>query len=240
MQEKRKVIIPFFLLAIFIPTLSFGNSKALVVFKKGNSYVIKENKKIPIAVNTIITENDIIKTEKDAYVNLQLSNGVILKIGASSQIVVNKILRDNQSEEYKINLENGEILSKVNKEKSKNINLHIQSPTAIASVRGTEFFVESNQTQSMIAVNEGKVEVSNIEGNQKQTIEAGEKIIVTFQELKKEILGIYEKNKFAMIQELEKTKKQNFENVIQQIEKNQKLIEEQKNKIQLPPNPFDK
>jgi len=43
-----------------------------------------------------------------------------------------------------------------------------------------------------------------------------------------------------MIQELEKTKKQNFENVLKQIEQNQKMIEEQKNKIQLPPNPFQK
>ena len=100
--------------------------------------------------------------------------------------------------------------------------------------------VESKSNSTTIAVNEGKVEVSSIDGSQKQTIEAGEKIVATFNEQKKSIMDTYEKQKFKMIQELEKTKKQNFENVLKQIEQNQKMIEEQKNKIQLPPNPFQK
>ncbi len=239
MKKKEIALFLFILISTLIPNLVLGNSKALVVFKKGNSYIIKESKSIPITVNTILTENDIIKTEKDAYLNLQLSNGVIVKIGANSQIKLNKIIKTNQEEEYKISLQNGEILSKVNKEKDKKIKLDIQSPTAIASVRGTELYIEANHSESLIAVNEGRVEVSNIDGSQKQIIEAGEKIIVTFREQKKDILGVYEKSKFNMIQELEKTKKQNLENVILQIEKNQKLLEEQKNKIQLPPNPLN-
>jgi len=182
----------------------------------------------------------VIKTENDSYVNLQLSNGVIVRIGANSQLTLNQLLRKDNQEEYNLQLSQGEVLSKVEKDKKKQIKLDIQSPTAIASVRGTEFLVESNPNSTTIAVNKGKVEVSSIDGSQKQTIEAGEKIVATFNEQKKSIMDTYEKQKFKMIQELEKTKKQNFENVLKQIEQNQKMIEEQKNKIQLPPNPFQK
>jgi hypothetical protein len=217
-----------------------SGSKALVVFKKGNTFLVRDNKKSEIQPNTIIQENDVIKTENDSYVNLQLSNGVIVRIGANSQVTLNQVLRKDNQEEYNLQLSQGEVLSKVEKDKKKQIKLDIQSPTAIASVRGTEFLVESKSNSTTIAVNEGKVEVSSIDGSQKQTIEAGEKIVATFNEQKKSIMDTYEKQKFKMIQELEKTKKQNFENVLKQIEQNQKMIEEQKNKIQLPPNPFQK
>ncbi len=217
-----------------------AGSKALVVFKQGNTFLFRNNIKTGIQPNTIIQENDVIKTEKDSYVNLQLSNGVIVRIGENSQITLNQLLRRDNIEEYNLLLSQGEVLSKVEKDKKKQIKLEIQSPTAIASVRGTEFLVESNPNSTTIAVNEGKVEVSSIDGSQKQTIEAGEKIVATFNQQKKSIMETYEKQKFKMIEELEKTKKQNFENVLKQIEQNQKMIEEQKNKIQLPPNPFQK
>ncbi|MFN3603285.1 MAG: FecR domain-containing protein [Leptonema sp. (in: bacteria)] len=228
------------LLNFMISYAIFAESKALVVFKKGNSFVLKENKPVPINVNTIVMEKDIIRTEKDSYVNLQLSNGVIVRIGSNSQIVISKILKTEKDEEFALDINKGEILSKVEKQKNKNLKLEIQSPTAIASVRGTDFYVEASEKETTIAVNNGKVEVSSIDGSQKQTIQAGEKIVATFQEQKKGILENYEKSKFAMIQELEKTKKQNLENVINQIEKNQKLIEEQRNKIQIPQNPLNK
>ncbi|GIX42038.1 MAG: hypothetical protein KatS3mg129_1771 [Leptospiraceae bacterium] len=237
-MKRLLKIVP--IIVLFITNSIFSQSKALVVFKKGKSYVINNNQKKEIKINTILNENDIIKTEKDAYVNLQLSNGVLIRVGGNTQITLNKIVRKDNNEEFGIQLSQGEVLSKVEKDKKKKIKLDIQSPTAIASVRGTEFFVEAEKDSSTIAVNEGKVEVSSIDGSQKQTVEAGEKIIATFKEMKKSILETYEKQKFEMLQELEKTKKQNFENVIKQIEKNQQLIEEQKNKIQFPENPFQK
>lgn len=237
---KSITLIFFFITVVYTGDKIYSNSKALVIFKKGNTFLIKEDKKIPITINSIVSENDVIKTEKDSYVNLQLGNGVIIRVGSNSQIHFKSILRGDKEEIYSMNLNEGEVLTKVEKQKDKTIKLDIQSPTAIASVRGTEFYVETDQNQSKIAVNEGKVEVSSIDGSQKQTVEAGEKIIATFQEQRKSILETYEKQKFAMIQELEKTKKQNLENVIKQIESNQKLIEEQKNKIQIPKNPFEK
>lgn len=237
-MKKLLKIVPIIIL--FITNSIFSQSKALVVFKKGKSYVINNNQKKEIKINTILKESDIIKTEKDAYVNLQLSNGVLIRVGENTQITLNKIVRKDNNEEFSIQLSQGEVLSKVEKDNKKKTKLDIQSPTAIASVRGTEFFVEAEKDSSTIAVNEGKVEVSSIDGTQKQTVEAGEKIIATFKEMKKSILETYEKQKFEMLQELEKTKKQNFENVLKQIEKNQQLIEEQKNKIQFPENPFQK
>jgi hypothetical protein len=117
-----------------------SGSKALVVFKKGNTFLVRDNKKSEIQPNTIIQENDVIKTENDSYVNLQLSNSVIVRIGANSQVTLNQLLRKDNKEEYNLQLSQGEVLSKVEKDKKKQIKLEIQSPTAIASVRGTEFW----------------------------------------------------------------------------------------------------
>lgn len=238
-NNKLKILFLILAFSIFFEGLH-ANAKALVTFKKGKSYVIRNNVKQEINVNSLLEEKDIVKTEKDSYINVQMSNGVMLRIGGNTQISIEKVLRDKDNEEFLLGISEGDVLTKVEKEKNKNIKVHIQSPTAIASVRGTEFYVETQKDSSTIAVNEGKVEVSSIDGTQKQTIEAGEKIVATFQELKKSILETYEKQKFEMIEQLEKTKKQNFENVIQQIEKNQKLIEEQKKNIQFPQNPFNK
>jgi Uncharacterized protein conserved in bacteria len=187
-----------------------SGSKALVVFKKGNTFLVRDNKKSEIQPNTIIQENDVIKTENDSYVNLQLSNGVIVRIGANSQVTLNQLLRKDNKEEYNLQVSQGEVLSKVEKDKKKQIKLEIQSPTAIASVRGTEFLVESKSNSTTIAVNEGKVEVSSIDGSQKQTIEAGEKIVATFNEQKKSIMDTYEKQKFPDDSRTRKNEKTKF------------------------------
>lgn len=235
-----KQILSFIIMLVIYSFPIFSQSKALVVFKKGNCTLIRNNQKMEIKVNTLLEEKDKIKTEKDSSLNLQLSNGVILRIGSNTELSIAEITRKENEESFKLNLSQGEVLTKVEKDQKKKTKLDIQSPTAIAGVRGTEFYVESQKDSTTIAVNEGKVEVSNIDGSQKETIEAGEKIIASFKEMKKSILETYEKQKFEMIQELENTKKQNFENVLKQIEKNQQLIEEQKKQIQFPENPFQK
>ncbi len=228
-------ITQFFILSLFLTIPIWSDEipkKALVTFKKGNVFFIRENQTHKIHINTILTEKDIVRTEKDSSVNIQFSDGVIIMIGPQTQLEIHK------KDEVRLKQSTGEILAKVSSKK--NIQLDIESPTTVASVRGTELLINSDQNTTTVAVNEGKVEVSKIDGSQKETIEAGQKIIVTFQEMKKSILETYEKDKFRMIQELEKTKKQNLENLIQQIEKDQKMLQEQKERIQIPPSPLQK
>ncbi len=234
-------ITQFLILSLLFLTINlWGNEnpkKALVTFKKGNVFFIRENQTHKIHINTILTEKDIIRTEKNSSVNIQFSDGVIIMIGPQTQLEIHKLMKENKKDEVRLKQSTGEILAKVSSKK--NTQLDIESPTTVASVRGTELLINSDQNTTTVAVNEGKVEVSRIDGSQKETIEAGQKIMVTFQEMKKSILEIYEKDKFHMIQELEKTKKQNLENLIQQIEKDQKMLQEQKQRIQIPPSPLE-
>ncbi|MCS7205848.1 MAG: FecR family protein [Leptospiraceae bacterium] len=219
----------FLVLVIVFPV--YSSSKGLVVYTKGKSYLTRDGQKKEIQIRTLIEEKDIITTEKESSLHVQLANGVMIRIGANTKIEFEKILKAIQQYEYKLVLRQGEVLTKIDKQKEKRIQFDVQAPTAIASVRGTEFLMEADNNKTLIAVNDGSLMVMDINQKERVILNSGEKIIATYEAFEKSLLEDYEKKKFELLQEFEKTRQKNLEILIQQLESNQKIIEEQKKKL---------
>ncbi|MDW7975591.1 MAG: FecR family protein [Leptospiraceae bacterium] len=219
----------FLVLVIVFPV--YSSSKGLVVYTKGKSYLTRDGQKKEIQIRTLIEEKDIITTEKESSLHVQLANGVMIRIGANTKIEFEKILKAIQQYEYKLVLRQGEVLTKIDKQKEKRIQFDVQAPTAIASVRGTEFLMDADTKKTLIAVNDGSLMVMDINQKERVILNSGEKIIATYEAFEKSLLEDYEKKKFELLQEFEKTRQKNLEILIQQLESNQKIIEEQKKKL---------
>lgn len=215
--------------ALGAPLQAQSNRMALVVFKKGTASLVRAGKETPAKVNDIVMEKDEIRTGKDGELSLQLAAGVMMKITASSTLVIEGIARDASGATFGLKLQNGSILARANKE-GKDLNMTVQSPTAIAGVRGTEFIVDAKAEQTAVLVNQGKVDVANLDQTRSVSVEAGNKVVADTEEFRQGVLEAYEKQRFAIFDQFEKEKKAHFENVIDQIRRNKELLEGQKNK----------
>lgn len=229
-------LLKFSLLAVaigfFTIQLQAQSSKlGLVVFKKGNVTLIRSSKSSTLKVKDLIQEKDEVRTGHDGEVSLQLSSGVMIKLTANSAIVIEGILRDENGATVALKLNNGTLLGKADKSKDKKIDLTVNSPTAIASVRGTELIVDANNDESTVLVNEGVVNVANNSNSVGVDVEPGQKIVSNGEELISGIMDSFEKQRFAIMDQFEKERNKTFEVIVEQIRRNQELMEQQHQKM---------
>lgn len=228
-MNRKSIVLALMIACIGLPLQAQSNRMALVVFKKGTASIVRGGKEAPAKVNDIIVEKDELRTGKDGELSLQLASGVMMKITPGSTLIVEAISRDSSGSNFSLRLPNGSILARADKE-GKNLNMTVQSPTVIAGVRGTEFIVDAKADQTAVLVNQGKVDVANVDQTRSVSVEAGNKVVADTQEFREGVLDTYEKQRFAIFEQFEKEKKAHFENVLDQIRRNKELLEGQKNK----------
>jgi|GEM_PF-6600966 hypothetical protein len=155
------------LLFIFSPysILSQQNSSetfAKITFFSGNGKVIKTkvNKEYNLELNQLIDKDDTIQTFKESKVEITIiEKGTVITIYENSKLSISNILNQYNDKTTLINLFYGKIKLIVSKLTGKE-EFIVNTPTGIASVRGTEFEVAASDLgDSLIKVNEGKVEV---------------------------------------------------------------------------------
>mgnify|MGYP001210572820 CR=1 FL=1 len=203
---------------------------ALVVFKQGDASIVRGGKTIPAKVKDLIYEKDEIITGASGELSIQLSSGVLVKISSGSKLVIDGIARSNQNTDLAIRLENGTILGQASKD-GKKLDMKIQSPTAIAGVRGTEFIIDANQEQTSVLVNEGVVNVSNSAGEVNVDVEPGNKVVSDGKELISSVLEAFEKQRFEIFERFNKEKQKSFDVVVDQVRRNKELMEQQKQNL---------
>ncbi|MBN2547124.1 MAG: FecR domain-containing protein [Spirochaetes bacterium] len=141
----------------------------LVTFITGKASIIDESDKwlYEIKAGDLLTENDILKTEKESTVELQIGKNSIIRIKESSKVKILSLFNDQKTTNTKVNLEFGKIYAKSEKLNTGSI-FEIQTKSITAGVRGTEFIVYvPEKDRVIVAVNEGKVTVEkNIKLNE--------------------------------------------------------------------------
>lgn len=112
-------------------------------------------------VGDILYTGDTIITLADSTVDIQLEKGVVIHIAPSSKLLIDRLLyqKDNNSIHDVLKLQGGSAYSRVERMPGGS-SFDITTPTAIASVRGTEFRVNitPNGTSS-VSVSQGSVNV---------------------------------------------------------------------------------
>ena len=106
-----------------------------------------------------------IRTGSSASAALVLPNKTQTRIAKNSELLLKS--KENKSQ---VKLKLGKLWSKTNK---KPVELKINAPNAVASIRGTEWVVEVDQNgETSLAVMEGKIELASSSGD-KKSIESG-------------------------------------------------------------------
>ena len=168
MLRNRKIIA----LAPLLLCFAFAGEKIAIITKIIGKAEYVRNDKLPknLKRGFIIESGDEISTKKGAFVALVfIDDRSALKIREKSQIVING-KKNARIINKKINLNNGTIRAQVKTSK----NFSVQTSVSVASVKGTDFWVISNDKigDSIIGL-EGLVSLSNRISGEKIDIKKG-------------------------------------------------------------------
>ena len=131
-----------------------------VKYKKNSSQVFKNR----VNPGFELYKNDLLVTGDNGFVMFAyLDDGSLVKVHKNSGVYVNGNIFDN-SIQKQINVDDGFLKFEIKKQKENEFK--IVTPTSVASVKGTTFFLDANLNQDVFYGFEGIVEILNIESNQ--------------------------------------------------------------------------
>ncbi|TGK33412.1 iron dicitrate transport regulator FecR [Leptospira gomenensis] len=148
--------------------------KAAVVFVKGEATVIRETE-IKLHQGDLLNEADVILTGAGGAVDIGLTDSSVIRVKENSRLIL-KELRENNGSQIRMNLAAGRLLNVVEKER-KGSNYFVETPSAVAAVRGTSFEVSASEEESVVFVAEGAVEVTSLNSAKKVYILEASKLV---------------------------------------------------------------
>ena len=161
----------FFILFVLISSLS-ADKIAVATKVKGLVEIMKVGKKefLSLKAGSILDDGDKIRTGNNGFVAIIfIDDKSTLKIKESSEAVITgkKTTKDISK---KINLDGGTIRASISKQ---NVDFVIQTPTSVASVKGTDFWLISDDSGDQVIGMEGLVSLINIETGQEVSVSSG-------------------------------------------------------------------
>ncbi len=101
-----------------------------------------------------------IKTGKDGWAALSLSDGSTFTLANNTELEIDKFLVSGNKKEGIFNLNQGKLRATVTKLAGQQTNFKVKSPTAVAGIKGTEFMMMTQGYANVFFGNEDTAEVS--------------------------------------------------------------------------------
>jgi hypothetical protein len=149
---------------------SRSDSPAIALYKKGEVTVNRNHQTLKLNPGFQLLRNDQIIVAREGRLDLRMPDSSLIRIQGEAEI---RLLSLNQ----KIRLEQKKgttFHSVVPSTVAERVDYTIQSPTAIASVRGTRFVVQTDDTGTIVRVTEGIVAAGAAGTDEARTIELKE------------------------------------------------------------------
>lgn len=145
-----------------------------VVYTDGDVSVRSGSEVLEATIGMPVGQGDVIQTGADGVAIISISSGTDLKLRENTTLAL-----DSLGDQIRVSLTAGGVFSKVSKLLAGRY--VVKTETAVAGVRGTEFFVAYGRKIDMrpdiwLCVNSGSVEVSILETNQSVIVEEGKGI----------------------------------------------------------------
>jgi hypothetical protein len=138
-----------------------GRIEARLSYLEGEVSLTRDKTRLPAELNMALLPGDTVETGKDAQADVVLDDSSTIQLDPESRLGITELAKDSASgrREVKTNLMSGELKAKIAKLAAKST-FEIESPTAVAAVRGTEFIVAYKEGQpTQVSVLTGKVGV---------------------------------------------------------------------------------
>ena len=144
---------------------------------QGEAFVERGGQRLTIAPGGVLTTNDIFITGADARAEIRCNDGVRINVGADSQLELATLVAGQQAKQSVVlRLLNGIVRVALPSIRSWR-RFEVQTPTAVASVRATDWIVQAEKGgATAVFVVEGQVQTANRAGNQGAFLQAGEGI----------------------------------------------------------------
>ncbi len=200
----------------------------LVTFRVGNAEIKRENKIRKVRVREIIEEKDVVITGKNSKVIIQFSEGAFIAVQENSEVQVQTIDHSPSRLNFFVRLLSGRLGVDAQNRAGQKYDIRVQGPTAVALVRGTTFIVEAEEQTTRVLVGEGEVEVQG-PGAANLFVKAGEKAMAELGPnktigIEKNMMDDFEQSRMRMLEQFRASKAQNFDHLIDQIERNRNLM----------------
>jgi hypothetical protein len=171
---KKVLILAFILMLTF--ALSAANTVALLSTAKGKVDLTRAAKAIKFKTGDLLQHNDIIRTGGESFAAFKYVDGSSTVKVFSNSVVHVLANSSGKSLVKKVEIKKGSVFSKV---KPKSGTFMVQTPTTVASVKGTGFLTKLTEAkQSMFVVTEGEVLLKILDDNEAKNVPAGKTAIV--------------------------------------------------------------
>jgi hypothetical protein len=247
----KKLIILMIIALTVIPFASCKKSGPSIVqndgiinFITGDVKIVADGKTVSANVGDKITQGMVVKTGTKAIADIYFE-GSVIRILEKSSVVMKELVKNlaDSKELTELYVENGKVFSKVTRKLTEGEKFRVNTPTAVAGVRGTEFLVSEEDGKSNIACIEGTVAVKefaaddstyvDVEAGKEANVEKGKPVSVS--ELKQQNLENIKRIKDE-IKEIREDIRRKFEEqreeirkaVVEQKEVNKARVEDQK------------
>jgi hypothetical protein len=132
----------------------------------------------PLSKDSLVKTNDVVRAAQDGSAEFRWPDGMRMRVTPGTQLAIQKVsfnsaARANSSE---FKLDSGKIFVRIVRSLAPNSKFEVETPTAVASVRGTIFSVEVKNGKTQVAVYKGEVKVSSesSSGGKASTITPGQ------------------------------------------------------------------
>ena len=174
---------------LIIPAALFSQDVVAYIGEvSGKVTVVKADTgdQIPAEIGTLLSGGDTLKTGGGSYTSIVFQDdGSRVKLGENAVLTLN-VSRKKKKLSKKMKLDKGKVWAKVTKKRD--TEFQINTPTSVASVKGTDFIVEEHDWgETWVWVLKGSVELSN--GKSKVDVNEGEKGTATGDSLDVEKTG---------------------------------------------------
>ena len=248
-MKKINILIIAALLAIQVTGCkkagpSVVQNDGIINFTTGDVKLVVNGQAITANTGDKITQGMTVKTGSKSIVDIYFE-GSVIRILEKSSVVMTELVKNltDSKELTELYVENGKVFSKVTRKLTEGEKFRVNTPTAVAGVRGTEFIVSEENGKSNIACIEGKVAVRDsasddsafvdVEAGKEANVEKGKPVSVS--ELKEQNMENIRRIKDE-IKELREDIRRKFEEqreeirnkVVEQKEANKARVEDQK------------
>lgn len=117
----------------------------------------------PLATSSFIKTGDVVRSGRDGIAEFKWLDGTRWKIMPNTQITVKKATTNviRRAETSELELTQGKVFIRIMRELTRASRFEVETPTAVAAVRGTIFSVEVANGKTQVAVFKGHVQVTS-------------------------------------------------------------------------------
>jgi hypothetical protein len=148
---------------------AFAETHAAIVYVQGTVKIIRSNgQELNALLGAEVAESDTLVTEDASQVRVRLYDLSLVRLGASSRAQISKLSFDgSEKKTVSVKLVVGRLWASVSKLLSNDSTFEVQTGSAVAGVRGTEFAVLLRGADSEVTTAEGSVNVRAADGSER-------------------------------------------------------------------------